>query len=312
MVLFLGANLTLAEDKTSPVIISEVCFYPKQGKAQWLELANISERVVDISGWKIRNERFSLVLPKGLNLAPSRCLLIVFDGKNELEHKQGSYILHSFDGINTRVLGSADSGQCALYDAKGKMMAFVLWGTHPFDSNLVKDAVKAGLWQGLYYFVPVKHSRSGIKGPIKEIKEGGTIGLYNYPNLDPADAKQWVVYDPDEVTEGMLNPLVRPVLHLPPNGAHITQIYDMNGHLTSTISFSCAKVPGADKYRFQLCRNKDCREVLKDEIENYIVWNVEFEQRGIYYWRAMAIDTRTGRKSKWSRVNEFRYGYDLR
>ena len=308
-VLLLWPNLTLAEDGRFSVILSEVCFLPKEGESEWVEVMNISAKPVNISGWKITNGDFTFVLPKNLRLIPGNHLLIIFDGKDKTEYKDGVYMVHSFRGIDGDVLGNAVAGECALYDTKEKMMAFVAWGDYTFESELMADAVKEGVWLSLNHVVLVQRRVGGVVGPIKEIKRGGTIGVYDYPEINPADANEWVVYDPDEVSPGMLNPLARPVLHLPENGDHITEMYDMSGHLTSSMSFGCAKIPGADRYRFQLCRDKDCNDILKEGVEDYIVWKVDLKPGHHYYWRVMTIDTRTGRKSSWSRVNKLSYGY---
>ncbi len=329
VVYFLPSKL-LAEAQKLPVIISEICFLPKKGKPEWIELKNVSKEPVNIAGWQISNGKVNLVLPEGLTeMPPQAHILIILDGKGDKKFSSqindlsfdgdNLVVLHSPQGLSGDILGDASKGECALY-AKGRqdensIRAFVVWGHSGSNSKLVDDAVKAGLWQSKRDFLIVEHWSGGVKGPITQIQPGGSIGLYNgcygrcYYGLCGSRSDDWVVYRPDEVSPGRENPLPAPYLHLPWDGSEIAGIED-----PQVISFSWVKICGVFDYEFQLCKDPDCREVIDDtqvHIKSY-EWPSYRRKlppmNAVYYWRVRAID-KSGRKSRWSEVYKLTLGY---
>ena len=64
------------------VCISEVCFWPKEGEPEWIELVNKAETDASIGGWKlIDGNTLDFTIPKKLpKVPPGGYVLILLNG----------------------------------------------------------------------------------------------------------------------------------------------------------------------------------------------------------------------------------------
>jgi hypothetical protein len=69
--------------KKSPILLTEICFWPLEGQAGWVEISNWGEEPVDVSGYSLSlGDGKVFVLPKDLeHVPPAGIILILFDGK---------------------------------------------------------------------------------------------------------------------------------------------------------------------------------------------------------------------------------------
>jgi len=320
LILFTLHQLWAESQKKSSIIISEICFLPKDGEPEWIELKNISSKQVNIAGWQITNgEILNIVLPKGLlNMPPHAHVLIIFDGRGDTEFRSEIndlsfdedklVVLHTPSELCGDILGDTAAGECSLYAAgerkANSIRSFVVWGHKPSTKNMVADAVNGRLWRYRSDSLVVDSSPAVIiGGPIAMIKPGGSIGLYGDCRGTRLD--DWLVYKPAESTPGEENPLPAPLLYLPSNGTHITRIEG-----PQNLTFSWGRIRGATSYHFQLCEDLECGTVAIDAPNcEGPYYTAEMLSANVYYWRVSSTTGDLGRKSKWSSTNKLIFGY---
>jgi len=300
----------------SSVVMNEICFLPKDGEPEWIELKNISDQWVNISEWQITNGKaLHIVLPKEFPLMPPQSYVLIFlDGIGDAEFRteindlsfeeDNAVILHSPSELKGDILGDAGGGECALY-ASGEQNAnsiksFVVWGHSPSNTNLISHAFAKGVWQKKNDFLLVETRPSGIKGPIWSIEPGGSIGIY--ADSTGIQNNDWLIFRPQEASPGEENRLPVPKLYLPTNGIQKSK---------GTVTFSWIRVPVAKGYHFQICEDQECTSVAIDApdcLEPYYRPEEALPTGKVYYWRVRLIGP-SGGASEWSTPFELTVGY---
>jgi|Deesub1362A_J573_1020465.scaffolds.fasta_scaffold01043_9 hypothetical protein len=104
------------------VIISAVLPNPSglEPDEEWIELYNLSDVPVDISGWRLSDGEGSYVFPQGTVLAPKASLRVYGRQYNPTGYSRGLYLANKGDEVY-------------LYDASGRLIDQCFWEKAPTD-----------------------------------------------------------------------------------------------------------------------------------------------------------------------------------
>lgn len=96
---FSAVRIALSEIYPSPFPIPKGSVEPDWRNQEWLEIENLSQRAVDLSGWKLKTEKSEKALPLGLKIASGSKLLIYTSTlKMSLRNAGDTIMLVSPDG----------------------------------------------------------------------------------------------------------------------------------------------------------------------------------------------------------------------
>ena len=285
------------------MVISEVCYWPKPNEPEWIELANVSDKPVDVKDWEIidgqtldiKISEQSLVIP------PKSFLVIILDGKEKsaTPFKNNQSTIHSAKGIKGNLLGDK-GGQIALYSLLNDgyelpvIHSFVAWGRSP--GSIISDAINVQYWTQPQETV-AGTGPDILLGLFTSIQQGGSIGLLEPKDKAGIKYKNWVVFLPADTNPGQSNvnkrrPDLAPYV---PDGAKT----DEHGFRNLTV------VPMEEgvKYQFQVCYDRACQQVFLNHIGNNFDYHLAkpIPPQSTYYWRARLIYP-DGTASGWSEV----------
>jgi len=136
-----GIQRVAAKDRGTAgtdVVITEVCYWPAKGIAEWVELLNASGEAVNMGGWLLTDgHKLFLTLPDEVpELPPGAFARVMFDGTNRSPSVTTKELLiHTPPGLSDDVLGN-EGGHIALYtgpEGKGSpvIKSYVAWGLSP-------------------------------------------------------------------------------------------------------------------------------------------------------------------------------------
>lgn len=303
---------TLAQDATNPkakpasspsVVISEVCYWPKKGEAEWVELANVSDKPVDIKGWQlVDGQSLDFVVSEKSLLMPSMSYLIVkLDGTGKMPtpFNQSKATTHSPRGGVGNLLGDK-GGQIALYSPEidvfnpSEIRSYVAWGRSP--GKIVADAVKSEHWSSPADSV-LGSGQEIIWGPGRTIQQGGSIGLIEPVTRRVYAYNRWGVFAPSETNQGETGAGKRGPILTPyaPDGAKT----DSRGYR----NISVIPVEDGVKYQFQVCSDRECTKLFLEHTGGNFDYRIEkpIPANSTYFWRARLIYP-NGVESQWSEV----------
>jgi Leucine-rich repeat (LRR) protein len=302
------------------IVINEVMFFPGEGEFEWVELKNIGNNAVDISGWSITDEDDNWYeIPDELPPVPANAfVVIIFDGlgKSLDDYNLGdnTAILHSPTDLVDIFEDNFD--QVALYESPNKIFlplitsndlqitsksleriitnnqlpthilglirAFVAWGGNPLEDGT--NAVNSGLW-----FIGTSVNVYSIgEIPIFAIEPNGSIGLN--PGPDSFNYSDFLIFSSDESSHGSENiiPIIR-TFH-PDDGSKL------NG---DSFAILWSQVEGTTKYHFQLDDNADFSSPLIDILTDVPYFAPETSvPAGNYFWHVQVISREE--ESEWS------------
>jgi len=310
---------SLATSRLGPapldVVISEVCYWPKDGEHEWVELANTSDEPVDVSGWVLLDgQTLNYSLPDKLPAVPPKgFVLVVFDGTGAAPSpfdKDVKAIVHTAPGLKGDVLGDR-GGHLALYSpgeygpqpGMTTMRSYLAWGLSP--GTVLTHAIAAGRWRRAED-VPrgaVPPPRGATPG--RWMERGGSIGLrVPLQQGRRLDCESWLTFASSEATPGKSNGAVRrsPRPNLPRDGSRLAE-----GQKTM---LSCVGLDEKVTYQFQVCLDKDCTQVrveARDLDEPYYILKA-LPPNSTSYWRVRAIYA-DGSASPWSVARSIVCGY---
>lgn len=260
-------SLKSGRPKASPidVVISRICYWPREGESEWVELANISEKPVNVSGWMLLDgQTLEFSLPGALPPVPPKgFVLVVFDGTGAVRTpfgKDGKAVVHTPAELKGDVLGD-DGGHLALY-APGEsgleprvrtIRGYVAWGMSP--GSILEHALTAKYWDGPA-IVPRGTSPIPIFGPIKKLVQGGSIAIVDLENRAGSARPKWLVFGPTEVSRG--GPSAKPVpIPIFGDGTMV------NANGKATLSCIPVRLQGV-RYQFQVCWDRACTQVFTE------------------------------------------------
>ena len=306
----------LVGTKAPDVLISEVCFNPKDGESEWVELRNTSGKPFSIRGWLLTDEDGNdFVIPGNLpEMPPDAHVVIMFDGgggasetDEEVRRKETqswedqfakgeAVILHTPADLGEDVFDDV-SDQCGLYTARKKSVTtirdYVVWGTCPNVDSMIP--VKAGIWRAKEYFSTVP----GPPGSPRCLQEGGALARYLAVD---AGLWRWVPVGPAYKSSG--------------SATGILPLYPMNPapkqqSATRKIEFWWrSPAPGPSKLfgtQIQVSRDPSFQAAVIDQFVPYpkgsFISPIELPL-GTYYWRLRPQVSKT-LYGPWSEVVEF-------
>jgi len=300
-------SLKASRPKPSPigVVISRICYWPRDGESEWVELANTSDKPVDVSGWMLLDgQSLTFSLPEKLPPVPPKgFVLVVFDGTATAPTpfgKDGKAVVHTPAELKGDVLGD-DGGHLALY-APGEfgldpgirtIRGYVAWGLSP--AGIVGHALTAKCWDGSA-IIPQGTSPIPTFGPVKTLVQGGAIALVDLDNRPGRARPQWLVFGPTEVSPGApaAKPVPVPIL--------------ADGTMTNAdgnVTLGCVPVRlQGVRYQFQVCWDRACTQVFMEATSRqgpYHMLEKPVPPGKRVYWRVRYVSP-DGTASPWSRV----------
>ena len=262
------SNITAA-NITESIHINEVMFQPDVGNHEWVELKNGGSNPINIGGYNLTDEDGnSYSIPNALPPVPGGAFVVViFDGlgssSNDYDFGDNVATLHTTPGLVNIFEDTAD--QVALYThgepntftylpligydfipwnpqvpgppadfPTPSIIDFVAWGNPADDDD--NSAVTAGLWPDGAYLGTIQSP--GGDGILVE----GSIGVYKTQS-NTTSFPDWVIYRPNETSQGLENPLAAPYFRNPLDGA------TTDDH---QITFGWSSVVGATSYRLEV------------------------------------------------------------
>lgn len=288
---------------TSSLVLSEVCYWPQAGESEWIELTNISDRAVDLKGWQLLDgQSLDITITESSFLLPPNGYLVVrLDGSALpiAPTKNGSWVAHSPKGIVGNLLGDK-GGHIALYSPEvdvlnpAKIQSYVAWGRSP--GRIIAEALQAEKW------VSAEQTVFGtgpdlVMGPVKTLRQGGTIALVESPEHWGYAHEHWGVFSQSEANPGATGFAKRgPTLTFYAGDGATT---DVQGY----INISVVPVEDGVKYQFQVCSDKKFTNVFLDHIGTNFDYHIEkpIPRQSAYFWRARLIYP-DGTQSHWSEV----------
>ena len=298
---------------TPSVVISEVCYWPKEGEPEWIELSNISDKPIDIKGWQLVDGQTLdfVVSAASLVMPPQSYLVVRLDGTGQpaAPFAQNKAIAHSPRDIKGNLLGDK-GGQVALYSQQvdqyqpSEIRSYVAWGRSP--GRVISDAMKMGYWSmpgQLPDDIVVGTSSELNASPIKTIRQGGTIALLKSLDKGGYAYENWGVFSPNEVSMGQESAKRGVTLGFPPNG------WKSDG-ADGIFSLRVARMKEDVKYHFQVCTDKECQHIFLDALEDQPNYTFEkpIPRHSTYYWRVQLVYP-DGYSSAWSEIRSITYGY---
>ncbi len=316
----------LAEEASaanSPMVISEICYWPEKGENEWVELKNISGKAFDASGWMLWDWlglKFSL--PEKLSpVPPDGYVLVVFDGTGKPPtpfNKKGKAVVHTPSGLTGDMLGDR-GGHLGLREKEGWIRSYVAWGLSP--GVVLSEALDSKCWykggDGWKFTkadLIVEGSNEDRCSYTKDVIRGGSIYFPPNQNASHAKGNLWRVAYPFEVTPGGDNfqhPRPVPV-----------PSYNIKTREDGKRTVGCAPIKkNGVRYHFQVFTDKGCTELFEEapNVKPKIPTGDEFPDRVYYelgkpvpedsvvYWRVRAIYP-DGGKSEWTKPFKIRRG----
>lgn len=296
------------ENKTLPtpeVVISEICYWPKKGEPEWVELANVSDRAVDIKGWQLldgQSLEFT-VSEKSLSMPPKSYLVVKLDGSGQapIPFTQNKSVAHSPRGVVGNLLGDK-GGHLALYsnnpvESTYKIRDYVAWGRSP--GRVIADAMIVGLWLHPQDVV-FGSSLEPWVGVARKIQQGGSIGVVE--STGNRAKEKWAVFTPEEVNPGQSGVGKRePTVYFPIGGKTSED---------GTATLSVIPMEEGIKYQFQVCVDKMCQQVFLDVTQSHPEYILEkpIPKNTTYYWHARLIYPNKS-TSRWTELRTLTNGY---
>lgn len=270
--------------------LSEICFLPLPGQAQWVEIVNTGSPFA-AGGVEIVSNNRSYSLPSELSLIPSNGIVVVyFDGAgpggNDYSFAgDNKAVLHSPPGA-TNALGSP-VGFCSLYRVTGAhsketLLDFVAWGGAPGEA--ASEAVEKGIWSGTKVHLWTDADDPPL-GP-------GGWGLQAGDSIGRDNAGGWKHIPASKSVKGLAI-LSTPNPIFPNEGMAI---------LNSPARCTFKAVAGATKYEVQIASNAEFTEDLRalDASDPIVGAQIEpaLPKHKKYWWRVRAIGPK-GETSEW-------------
>ncbi len=285
------------------IVLSEVCYLPQAGESEWIELANFSERAVDLKGWQLLDGQALdfVITENSFVLPPGGYLVVRLDGSALpiAPVAPGSWVAHSPRGTVGNLLGDK-GGHIALYAPEidvfnpAKIQSYVAWGRSP--GAIVAEALEAQQWSMAEQTV-LGTGPDVILGPAKTLRPGGTIALVESPAHWGYKHGHWGVFSPSEANPGETGFARRgPVLtHYAYDGATT----DIEGYS----NISVVPMEEGVEYQFQVCSDKKCADVFLDRVGTNFDYRIEkpIPRHSTYFWRARLIYP-DGTQSRWSEI----------
>lgn len=298
----LKGGLTV-ESNTPPdtVIISEVCYWPKEGEVEWIEVTNVSSESIDIRDWKIMDgQAINFVISTTPLIIPPRGSIVIrFDGSGKSItpfNESGMATAYSPKNIADNVLGDY-GGHLALYSPASDrpnaqlIQSYVAWGYSP--GYIAAEAVELRKWPNTKRVVPGT-GRITVLGVGVFTQQGGSIGVIPPQDKKGTASVYWGVLSPEEVNPGRLE-VMREVRISPLN----TEVTDGRGYA----NLNLIRMEDGIKYQFQVCSDQDCKVTIIDYISDEPHYRIEkpVPRSTTYYWRARLVRPDNS-VSAWSRI----------
>ena len=286
-----GANDNANKPSAPDVVLSEVCYWPKEGEPEWIELTNISDKAVDLKGWQLLDgQALDFVITEAsFSLPPKGYLVVYLDGMGQPISlaKPESWVAHSPKAVVGNLLGDK-GGQIALYlptavpYEQPEISSYVAWGRSP--GSVVADALKATQWSSVSDTI-VGTGPDIILGPVKTIPQGGTIALIESPIHWGYKYQHWGIFLPSEANPGETGVAKR--------GPTLTR-YAYDGATTDVagyINISVVPMEEGVKYQFQVCEDTGCKNIYIDHSGEEFDYLIEkpLPLKSTYFWRARLI-----------------------
>lgn len=307
------ATVTPANAKPADIIFSEICYQPKQGEPEWLEITNISEKSINIKDWTVTDgQSLNFVISsQPLHVPAQGVLVILLDGTGQPttpfdnNHKA---VTHTGTGVTGNLLGDS-GGHIALYSPppahydSPSIHSYVAWGFSP--GRIIADAIKANVWS-TPSFLPDKivpgTDPETLVVPRKIMQPGGSIGLIEPTKTGPFQP-HWGIFAHSEVNPGKVSFERGITLAFPPDGWK-------SDRATGIYTLRVVQMGKDTKYQFQVSADRAFQQVYLDSIQqgpNYI-FEKPIPRNSIYYWRARLVNP-DGTVALWSEVRSITYGY---
>lgn len=309
-----AATLPAAMISVGDVLINEVMFQPDPSDAEWVELKNRSATALNLDGYGLTDEDDNWYrLPEALPDVPAGAFVVViFDGlgsgSDDYDFSDNLVTLHTPAGLVNIFEDEADQVAFYLNTAfnhrtylplllKGfnplnppvperpsdfplpSIVDFVAWGGPPAEDG--SSAVTAGLWSAGTYL-----GTTQIPGG-DGLLIGGSIGIYI--SGATASLADWVIYRPEQTSQGLENPLLAPYFRNPPNG--ITT----DDH---QIAFGWSIVAGAVSYHLEVDDDPGFGSptLAVDVATTFYQPTTPFSD-GIFYFRVKAVGASNSQSS---------------
>ena len=305
---------SLEEGRPKPapfdVVISEVCYWPKDGDTEWVELENLTDAPVDITRWVLLDgQTLFIVIPK-LSPVPAKGFVVVqFDGSGEVPKAfdaDNKCIVHTPGGVKGDLLGNR-GGHLALY-APGKdgslepgistIRSYVAWGLSP--GVILHDALTAHRWSQMD---AVAQGTTDDKryGAQEKLLQGGTIELGDSGQSADHGMNQWNVCTHSDVSPDSVRTRPRtPEQYLPDDGWSTGD--------DGIITLSCLPMERGARYHFQVCFDRECTKVFldaHDQLQFSYILQQPVPVDTVVYWRVRCVHA-DGSISAWSPVRALR------
>ncbi len=307
------------ERNTRPirVLISEICYFSKPQSLEWIEIANISEKPVDISRWQlVDGQSVRLRFPPKIPLLkPKQYAIVKLDDQQaSVEHneKTKKLIIHL---PAKSILGDA-GGHIALLNSSGwsfrpssrNIEAYISWGYGP--GLVLGAAIRANRWSDTFdgYLGTANHHFMVPPPGIRFLKPGGSlgwVGLYDKGAKKRTDLASWGIFTADEVTPGRQpvrrRPIIaprwnadnpfKPVTRMDDNGRARLVVAEQEDQLASVLR--------------QVFSDIECTRLVKEPKDEDVTLKPSMK----YFWRAQNIYL-DGARSPWSEVYIIESGGD--
>lgn len=319
-----GLHASIAEAKLNrsarTIVLNEICIYPNTGEPGWIELCNVSNKSVDVSGYTLLmgdGRRFILEEDLG-KVEPNGIVLIMFDGKKGQVPNDKSFdndnltLLHTPVELRTDPNTQHDpnsktfvfpklTGRCSLYRpgpmSKETIADFVCWGGNELEIYFNQDLLITDDARGAKFWTPGRFVPTGARrdmiGGNPPLPRGGSISrdhlyLHGY--------QSWYKSYPPDITPGAMNRLPRPVLR---------------DRISSVAPTSSARLGWWGEirrqdvtYELEVALDKSFTSIYKKVAPQRDRHVFDKQPPGTYYWRVRTI--RGQQVSSWSEVGIYR------
>ncbi|MHC4156357.1 MAG: hypothetical protein ACYST6_15750 [Planctomycetota bacterium] len=301
--------------KKSPILLTEICFWPLEGQAGWVEISNWGEEPVDVSGYSLSlGDGKVFVFPKDIEqVPPTGIVLVLCDGrKGQLaddRHFVGDNLARFHTQANLGTDANASDavlpkrqGTCSLYAAgpmsEDTIIDFVCWGGS--DPNLIlrpnmlvtSEAVQGRVWRRSGFLMTTFPTEVRVMGGSPGVEKGGSISRRGLGHR--WGTRAWDFCDPRDISPGANNRVPRPVLKHPLGCAHAR---------SSKHSFTWFRKED-ETYELQIASDRDFKESVQKVDVGHDFYVLDSLAPGKYYWRVRR--QRGNMISEWSDVAHFR------